>query len=60
MVSIKTLQKQLAQIHHHDPKEAAKQHMAWAIHYHERQKAMKTGPEALKAFDRAFAGKKLW
>lgn len=60
MVLTKTLKKQLAQIHHRDPKEAAKRRVTWAVHYDERQKAIEAGPEALEAFDRAFAGKKLW
>lgn len=60
VVVTKTLMKQLGQIQHRDPKVAAKRRVAWAVHYDERRKAIEAGPEALKAFDRAFAGKKLW
>lgn len=60
MVVTKTLMKQLGQIQHHDPKVAAKRRVAWTVHYDERRKAIEAGPDSLKAFDRTFAGKKLW
>lgn len=60
VVVTKTLSKQLLQIQHRDPRVRANRRLEWAVHYDERRKAIEDGSETLKAFDRAFAGKKLW